>query len=290
LHGRIRALATEVRVDSQRFDHLVRMLSAGSDRRRLVWRGIGALVASAGGIFVSGAVDPVEARKSGNHHHHRKERKKEDRAWVTICYQGGTRDVRKNGFRKRYKGATRGACTCSADFPIACGTGCCATNFPRCCPGNSFLQPPGKTPTGFCAPATTSCCPVDAGGGMCDTPNPQCCPPTYTNPRGYCAPVDATCCPGANVYRGTAPPGLVARSSFQGVCPAPFTKCCAASATNPNPGCCRPSQLCCGSDADCLAGQVCNINGCCSTEFFVESEGDVGSGAIGDERIGVPAR
>ena len=112
-------------MESERFDRLVQRAHEAASRRGVVRAGVGALAASA---FVTlGLMEGAEARRQ----------KKKGRKRRLICFQGETLVVRR---RKRFlkQGATKGACpedVCPADAPIACGDGCCPSNFSQCCDG-----------------------------------------------------------------------------------------------------------------------------------------------------------
>jgi hypothetical protein len=262
-------------MESNKFDALARRaVGEDSSRRGVLRAGIGALAASAMAVVGLSAADDAAADKKKNGKNHQRDAATRRRHRTTvICYLGETLEVKKDKVNQKFPGHQPGACICQAPTPVSCGLGCCAADFPLCCPNPSFGSSPGQTAGSTCAPITSRCCPPNQGGGACDSPTPQCCPPTNQQPRGFCAPVDAVCCP-SNLG-----------GSF---CPAPFTKCCPplTAARGGFAPCCRQEQRCCNNPgatgpaavtAGCLAGQACNFEGCCTADVNIVSGDDSGA-------------
>jgi hypothetical protein len=107
-------------VEAERFDTLVRSLTAGLSRRGLLRIGVASLAASAVTARVLGMALEVDAKKK------KKKKKKKCQAGSVFC---------------------KGNFCCASTSPVCCplslGGGCCSSSAPNCC----------QTPTGF------ACCP-----------------------------------------------------------------------------------------------------------------------------------
>lgn len=196
--------------DSEEFDRIARVLGAPSARRRVVVSLIGVLAAS------FGPISPVA-------------------------------DARRRR-RKKHRRATRPAPvkTCTGVRSIVCGSGCCSTLYPLCCP--DIMSVRGTV----CAPANYQCCTLAEGGGACPPDLPKCCPPTPEHPYyTTCNAADVTCCPA-----GTS-------GGYREVC-SPGKACCPNAVSNvQNHGCCPALQPCCTIDSDCPGAHPCGVDGCC---------------------------
>jgi len=89
-------------MDGFRFDHLSRLVAARFNRRAGL-----ALVAAAG----LSAPPSASGKKSKK---------------ISICYNGQTRKVKKQGWQRRYPGASKGTCQ-SSDVCAGCPDACFAT-------------------------------------------------------------------------------------------------------------------------------------------------------------------
>jgi hypothetical protein len=163
-------------MDGFRFDQLTRLVGARLSRRT------GLALLAAGGI--GQILSPGAAG----------EKKKPKK--ISICYKGKTRTVKKQGWRKRYKGASK---------KPNCGSGCCTDdscfaesstpNQPdfgaACCPAAQLCRSVTSLPDQCCYPgetcdptlfqrfpeADTNCCrPCPTGGkdGCCVSSSEEC--------------------------------------------------------------------------------------------------------------------
>jgi hypothetical protein len=193
-------------VESQKFDALVRRMEIGTSRRASVRVGLGAAMLSAVVGRDFGLFDEAAAGK--RHRHKNKKPKK-----------------------------------CKGSAPVKCGSGCCTSGYPLCCPD-------ALTHDSLCFPSGAVCCPLDQGGGACP-PKSTCCPSGSSAAYGGCATAGVSVCCDANHGGGS--------------CPADASVCCLdAVSNNDNHGCCPNNSACCNVTADCAAlpGTVCD-SGCC---------------------------
>jgi hypothetical protein len=178
-------------MDGFRFDHLTRLVGSRLSRRSSL-----ALLVAAG--LTPSA--PATAKKSKK---------------IKICYKDKTRKVKKQDWKKRYKGATKGACQVTADVCAGCPNTCFATVArPDQVPSEFACCPPEKTcisrtslpdqccyPDETCDPtlaekfplqAQTNCCRPCSGAVATD----GCC----VSSSEECDPITNTCVP-ANTAR-----------------------------------------------------------------------------------------
>jgi hypothetical protein len=144
-------------MDGFRFDHLTRLIGSRLSRRS-------SLVLLAAGA-IGHSLTPSTAGK-------KKKQKK-----ISICYKGRTRKVKKQGWKKRYKGATKGP---------NCGSGCCSSDT---CFAETVNPADGQ-------PMSFDCCPAEQ---LCPSPKApfpdQCCYPDETcNPALADNPAAQTIC------------------------------------------------------------------------------------------------
>lgn len=153
-------------MDGFRFDRLARLVGARLSRR-------GGLALLAAGAIAHG-LSPAAAGE--------KKPKK-----ISICYRGKTRKVNKQGWRKRYKGATK---------KPNCGSGCCADD--RCFA--KAVNPFDVQPTSFdCCPPKMVCAhPTDRTKDQCCYADETCQPSlAVTEPELgtiCCRPCGTDCC------------------------------------------------------------------------------------------------
>jgi hypothetical protein len=159
-------------MDGFRFDHLTRLVGSRLSRRS----GLALLVAA--GLIPSA---PATAKKSKK---------------IKVCYKGKTRKVKKQDWKKRYKGATKAP---------NCGLGCCTSDMCfaetvnpadgqpmsfNCCPAERLCPSPK-------APFPDQCCYPDetCSPGLADNPAAQtiCCRPCPGVPGGCCLNQNEEC-------------------------------------------------------------------------------------------------
>ena len=149
-------------MDGFRFDHLTRLVGSRLSRRS----GLALLVAAGMTPFA-----PATAKKSKK---------------IKICYKGKTRRVKKQDWKKRYKGASK---------KPNCGASCC--NDDACFA--EAVNPDNQQPTGFdCCPAELFCpSPKAPFPDQCCYPDETCNPSLANDPQAEticCRPCNGTCC------------------------------------------------------------------------------------------------
>lgn len=127
-------------MDGFRFDHLTRLVGARLTRR------------TSFALLTAGAIG--HGASSGTSGKKKKSKK------ISICYKGQTRKVKKQDWKKRYKGATK---------KPTCGAGCCTD---ESCFAESSA--PDKPDTAF------ACCPPELLCRSLTTLPDQCCYPDET--------------------------------------------------------------------------------------------------------------
>src|SRR3954469_2018096 len=190
-------------MESEKFDALIRRVHESASRRTMVGAGLGIAILSVAGVDL-GLFESAEAKK---HHKHKKKKPKK----------------------------------CSSSAPIKCGSGCCTSEYPTCCPD-------ALTHDSLCLPADATCCPLSQGGSGCPA-GTTCCPAGVAAPFGSCATSNEVCCDAAHG-------GGDCRTG---------TFCCPSAVNHfDSGGCCDTGSLCCNVSADCAAlpGTVCDF-GCC---------------------------
>lgn len=188
-------------VDGDAFDSVVRDAVSAGSRRQVVRTGLGGLGLASLGLLTAGS-EGAEAKKK-----RRKKKKKKQR--------------------------------CTSDRPVACGNGCCPSQYPQCCESASNPNPDTRN---SCNPPTFTCCTAADGGGSCPT-DTKCCPPTAMvgNEFGSCAPKTGTvCCPANTLFDW---------------CPSDLPTCCDAD-------CCAADETCCDAGGNCPDGFEC-LGSCC---------------------------
>jgi hypothetical protein len=158
-------------MDGFRFDHLTRLVGARLNRRTSF-----ALLPA--GAIGHGAFSGTSGKK--------KKSKK-----ISICYKGQTRKVKKQDWKKKYKGATKGDCPPPPPADVCAG-----------CPNTCFAQavnPDNREPIGFnCCPAELFCpSPKAPFPDQCCYPDESCKPSLADNPAAEticCRPCNGVCC------------------------------------------------------------------------------------------------
>src|SRR5687768_3412319 len=155
---------TEDRMDSERFDRLIRTIEGEASRRGVVRAGLGVLAAAAVAAVGLRAADDATA---GNKH--RAKRRKQARAQKK---KKKVKIIPGPPGPQGPPGLAAPVQTCSGARPITCGGGCCQSTHPLCCDST------GDTSGKSCHPSGNGfqCCPLALGGGACGGAFPKCCP------------------------------------------------------------------------------------------------------------------
>jgi len=177
-------------MDGFRFDHLARLVGARLSRRTSL------------SLLTAGAIGHVAS--SGTSGKKKKSKK------ISICYKGQTRKVKKQDWKKRYKGATKGACQPSAEVCAGCPNTCFATaarpdQVPTefaCCPPELTCTSQTSLPDQCCYPDET-CDPTLAQRFPLEAQT-NCCRPCAGEPSGCCLSPSYECVGGQCVLANTA--------------------------------------------------------------------------------------
>ena len=155
-------------MDGFRFDHLTRLIGARLTRRTSL------------ALLTAGAI--AHSDSSGTFGKNKTSKK------VSICYKGQTRKVKKQDWKKKYKGATKGACQANTDACAGCPNTCFATAIH-----------PDREPEGYaCCPADKVCLSTSGLPDQCCDPD-ETCDPTLV--QRFPLEAQTNCCrpcPGAN--------------------------------------------------------------------------------------------
>jgi hypothetical protein len=146
-------------MDGFRFDHLTRLVGARLTRR------------TSFALLTAGAIS--HGASSGTSGKKKKSKK------ISVCYKGKTRKVKKQDWKKKYKGATKGP---------NCGAGCCADTF---CFAEA-VNPTDGQPTSFgCCPPDLTCTSQSSLPDQCCYPGESCRPDLAVT---FGIEVETNCC------------------------------------------------------------------------------------------------